>query len=463
MREVELAIIGGGPSGICAAIEASKRGARSVLIDEGSKLGGQIYRRLSNGFSVTAPNKLGKIYAQGTKLLTELEQYGGNIEYIPNTVVWGVFPGKEIAFIRDGKSEQIKAQNLIIGEGAHDRPIPFPGWTLPGVFGAAAALRMVKNERVLPGERILVSGTGPLQLLLASELVKAGAKVVAMLEATSPKAYWKYLPQLLGRLDLLSDGLDYFSILRKAKVPILFNHAIVEVQGRQQVERAIYTKVDEDWRTLSVEARTVEVDAVCSGYGLIPSSRLSRLCECKHEWNRYFGGWIACRNEYMETSIPGIFVVGDGGGIEGGLVAAEEGRIAGIKVCQKLGYITEDEAITCCSSISRRLKCLRRFVSAVNHISAIRAGLFSQTKDEVVVCTCEEITAGEVRRAIASGATNLDEIKALTGAGMGSCQGRMCESTIIQMISSETKKPMEEVKVSSVRPPIRPIPLSCFE
>lgn len=457
MTEVELAIIGGGPAGICAAIEAAKYNVEVTLIEENSRLGGQFYRRLADGFTVNQ-RQLDKYYVRGTKLIAELE-YGRKVEVIENALVWGIFSDKEVAYLRDDKTETLKAQRLILAEGAYDRPVPFTGWTLPGVLTAGAALRMVKIEKVLPGERILLAGSGPLQLLLATHLVRSGAKVVAMLEASPLNNSWKHLPHLLGQWELLKDGLGYLWELRKAKVPLLRGHAIVEAKGEEQVYQAIYAKVDKDWQIVPGTEKNAEVDTIITGYGLIPSGRLSRLCGCPQKWDPYLGGWIPEHDEYMETALPGIFIVGDCNGIEGAAVAAEEGRLAAIKICQELGRITPEEASRRCSPIFKKLRGFRRFESALNSIFAIRRGLLARIPDEVIICRCEEVTAGEIRNVIAEGITSINEIKALTRVGMGPCQGRMCMPIIAEMVSIETKRPVEEVGFFAPRPPIKPIPL----
>ncbi len=458
MREVELAIIGGGPAGICAAIEVAKYSVEVTLIEENSRLGGQFYRRLADGFAVNQ-RQLDKYYVRGTKLIAELE-YGRKVEVIENALVWGIFSDKEVAYLRGDKTETLKAQRLILAEGAYDRPVPFIGWTLPGVLTAGAALRMVKIEKVLPGERILLAGSGPLQLLLAAHLVRSGTKVVAMLEASPLNNSWKHLPHLLGQWELLKDGLGYLWELRKAKVPLLRGHAIVEAKGEEQVYQAIYAKVDKDWQIVPGTEKNVEVDTIITGYGLIPSGRLSRLCGCPQKWDPYLGGWIPEYDEYMETALPGIFTVGDCNGIEGVAVAAEEGRLAAIKICQELGRITPEEASRRCSPIFKKLRGLRRFESALNSIFAIRRELLARIPDEVIICRCEEVTAGEIRNVIAEGITSINEIKALTRLGMGPCQGRMCMPIIAEMVSIETKRPVEEVGFFAPRPPIKPIPLA---
>jgi len=462
MRETELAVIGAGPAGISAAIEAARCNAQVTLIDENPKLGGQIFRQLSDPFVVTDENHLGKDFIRGKKLLGELEQYGRRIELLEDAPVWGIFSDKEVYLVHGGKNQELKPQKLILAEGAYDRPMPFPGWTLPGVFSTGGALRMVKTERVLPGRRILLVGTGPLQLVLAAQLVQAGAEVVSVLEAASSASVLKYLPRFWGQWDLIKDGWHYLSELRRARIPFLRPYTIIEARGEEGVREAVYAKINKDWEPVPGTEKAVEVDAICTGYGLVPSTRLARLCGCEHEYDSYSGGWVPRHDENMETTLPGVFVGGDGAGIAGALVAIEEGRLAALRACQQLGHVTQEAARHRSLPIFKRLRGLRRFESALNEAFSIRRGLSARITDDTIICRCEDVTAGEIRQTIADGAANVNEIKRLTRAGMGHCQGRMCESTIAEMIAMETKEAMEEAGWFTPRPPVKPFPLGVF-
>ena len=457
MRAVDIIIIGAGPAGIAAAVEAAKLGVVAVILDENTRPGGQIYRRLADPFVVTDIGHMGEDYAQGTRLIEELGKQ--ETEFIDNAVVWGVFADKELAFMRQGKNETLKAQALIISEGAYDRSIPFPGWTLPGVMTAGAALRMVKTGRILPGKKILLSGTGPLQLALGAQLVRFGAEVTAVLEANSLLSLSKFLPRLFGQWKIFADGLRYFWELQKSKVQLLTSHAIVRAHGSEEVEEATYARLDKDWKPITGTEETVEVDTICSGYGLVPSIRISKLCGCAHHYIPHLGGWLPIHNDCMETSQPGVFVAGDCAGIEGALVAIEEGRLAAINACKSLGHISQKESRRLTKPMLKRLRGLRRFESALGEISAIRKGLFNRITDETVVCRCEEVTAGEIRKNVSEGITEMSGVKRLTRTGMGLCQGRICEDSVAEILSMETGRPREEIGFFVERPPIRIIPL----
>jgi len=464
--DTELVVLGGGPAGMAAAVEAAENGVRVILIDEQQKLGGQIYRQFPDGFHVDKgeleKNYLDKDYLEGQELIEAVNYREDNIKVIKNSLVWGIFPEREIAFIHDEQSHTLKYQKLVLSEGTYERPIPFPGWTLPGVFTAGGAQSLLKNQRVLPGEKILLAGTGPLQLVLANQLLKGGAKVVAVLEASSSMGF-KHLSAFIGQLRLVKEGIGYLKNLRRAKIPFLRGHAILEARGEEEVAEAVYAKLDDTWKPIPGTEETVEVDTICVGYGFISSIRLSYLCGCEHRYDNILGCWVPKYDENMETNIPGVFVAGDGAGVAGHLAAIEEGRLCGLNVAQQLGKITEKEAENRRFSTLRKLKGIRRFEDALNEMSAIRPGLYSRITDDTIICRCEEITAGEIRNIILHNENvDLTEIKEITRAGMGNCQGRMCMSAIAAMVSIEKSLPIEKLGRVTYRPPTKPIRLSTF-
>jgi NADPH-dependent 2,4-dienoyl-CoA reductase/sulfur reductase-like enzyme len=190
LNESEFVIIGGGPGGVAAAIEAVKAGVKVTLLDENERLGGQCFRQFAKGFKVADPDALGPDYEEGQELLHQFSLMKDKIRYLNNALVWGIFKDRTLALARNGTSSSLSFKHLLAATGAYDRPVPFPGWTLPGVFTAGGAQKLVKLERVLPGENILLAGTGPLQLVLADQILKAGGKIKAILEAGNAAKNW---------------------------------------------------------------------------------------------------------------------------------------------------------------------------------------------------------------------------------------------------------------------------------
>jgi NADPH-dependent 2,4-dienoyl-CoA reductase/sulfur reductase-like enzyme len=460
LREIDLAIIGGGPSGIVAAIEAAKAGVKVVLLDENQKLGGQIYRQFEKGFKVTDSKELGENYQKSLDLLNQFGSVSNKIEYLNSATVWGVFQNNTLAFARHGATSSIKFKKLLIANGAYDRPVPFPGWTLPGVFTAGGAQKFTKTERILPGKKILLAGTGPLQLVLAYQILKAGGKIEAILEAGNVRHNWfKVLKGIWGNWDDLKEGWKYLNYIKKSGVPILRNHLILEVRGDSQVEEAVFAEIDKNWRPKTHTERIVKVDTVCVGYGLVPLTELTMLAECKHIFDRRLGGYIPERDDKMETTVSGIYTVGDGAGVAGSKVAIEEGRIAGTSIACSLGYISDEHANMHLKASRRNLDKINRLRNVLDEISMPRVGLYELANDETVICRCEEITLKEIKSAITDGTTRVKDLKRKTRVGMGTCEGRMCGPNLIEFMRYQLNASAEEPGYLTPRPPVKPIAL----
>ncbi len=456
-------IVGAGPGGLASAIEAAGSGARVMLLDENPKPGGQIYRQGHDSLEVLEPRTLGPDFKRGRELLAEFSEIRSRVEYIENALVWSLFDDNVLAFARDGTTHTVRFKKLILSIGAYDRPVPFPGWTLPGVFSAGGAQALVKNQRVLPGENILLAGTGPLLLALAAQIIHAGGRVVAILEAGRIQGWLDLGLGVLGQPSLLLDAIRYFRTIRKARVPLLQRHLILEARGRGSVEEAITSEVDENWRPKPGKESTFSVDTLCLGYGFIPSVELTRIAGCHHIYEPLLGGWIPARDFQMQTSVRGVYAVGDAAGIAGSLAAVEQGRIAGISAARSLGYLSDPEARRHMVPSRRRLYRLLRLRRTLDRISVPGPGLFELVRDDTIVCRCEEITLKEIKEALAEGATDMGEVRRMTRLGMGLCQGRMCGPASQEIVARLAHLPVSSVGHLNPRPPVKPIPLSALE
>lgn len=462
VREIELLILGGGPAGMAAAIEAAKAGAHVTMLDENARPGGQIFRQFNAGFRVVDSDVLGHDYERGQELLKEFESVASQVEYLDEALVWGIAPENELDFLRQGESRSLRYRQLIIAVGAYDRPVPFPGWTLPGVFTAGGAQRLIKTQRVLPGERILLAGTGPLQLAIANQIVDVGGTVEAIVEAGNIEKWMSLVRGAWGQWTLIADAWRYWSGIRKAGIPFWRGHILVEARGDGRVEEAVVARVDQDWRPVPGTARTLSVDTLCVGYGFVPSVELTRLARCEHRYDPLLGGWLPVRGEHMETTTPNLYVAGDCGGVAGSFVAIEEGRIAGLAAARALGCLSTDEARHRMGPSRERLAGLLRLRQALDEISMPRPGLYELAKDDTIVCRCEEITLGEIKAALAEDIRDLNELKRMTRMGMGSCQGRMCGPAVQEILARAKQVSPAEIGPLNPRPPIRPVPMTAL-
>lgn len=457
-----IVIVGAGPAGMAAAIEAARAGARLTLLDENLRPGGQIYRQLDPGFRLTSPHALGRDFHRGQALLAEFAALENKMEYLRGSLVWGLFPERQVAFLRNGESCTVQYDILIIALGAYDRPVPFPGWTLPGVLAAGGAQRLVKTQRVLPGERILLVGTGPLQLVLANQILHAGGRVEAIVEAGGVDNWWELARGAFGQWTLIGDAWRYLWGIARARIPLLRRHIILEARGDGKVEEAVIARVDENWRPVRGTARTVKADAVCVGYGFIPSVELTRLAGCEHRYQPELGGWVPARNENMATSVKGVYAAGDCAGVAGSFVALDEGRIAGIAAAQALGCLSAGDAEARMAPVRGRLVGLRCLRAALDAVSRPRPGLYELATEDTIVCRCEEITLGEIRAVLASSAGDMNAVKRMTRTGMGNCQARYCGPALQEIVGHERRVPPGDIVPLNPRPPIRPVPISAL-
>jgi len=451
---VDLAILGGGPAGLAAAAEATKLGVQAVLVDAFPRLGGQYFKQ-------TAPELTSSpdLDREGRLLLKAVRQ--GRVRVLPNTVVWGLFGGpghgEEGYLLRlygPGETPRsLRGKKVILAPGAYDRPIPFPGWTLPGVMTAGAALTMVKHERVLPGRRVVLSGTGPLQFVLAHHLIDAGAEVPVVLDANPfPWTAWRYVGAAWGQWARLREGWHAWRAMRGAGTRVLWGRAIMRVEGEGSVERVTIQCLS----GVESEEQVVAADTVCLGYGFSPAVQLSRQAGCEHIYRPGKGGHTPVRDEWLQTTRPGLFAVGDAAGIRGKDVAMLEGRLAAIGAGRQLGASVSSQKI---SEVRRRLARERRFAAMLDDLFPVPVHLQDMLTDDTIVCRCEEVTVREIRQAIAEGAATVSAVRMLTRAGMGRCQGRMCGHSIAALLARDLARAMEDVDQVTPRPPVVPVPM----
>jgi thioredoxin reductase/bacterioferritin-associated ferredoxin len=461
MREVDIAIVGVGPAGLAAALEAAEIGAEIVVIDEYHNLGGQLYKQVPEAFSLKSLRKENRQYAEGSEIITRLQST--HVEVMLDTLVWDIFDERTLALYRHDSTELLRAKKLILAPGAQEVPIAFPGWTLPGVMMGGAAQALLVTQRIVPGSKVVLAGGGPLQLKVASQFVKAGAEVVDILEASgkSPVSL-EYALRSWGQWSKMREALGYWLALNRARIPYHHQHVPVRALGNDGVEAVVAAQVDDDWKVVPGTERTLEADTLCLSYGFLPSIQLTSLLGCKLRFQERAGGWITWHDDNQQTSIKGVYVAGEVSGVGGGDVAAEEGRIAAIAATRSLGLVEGDGRQQREQRVRKRLESARRFAAVAGDMMAIRPGLFGIMTDDTVVCRCEEVTVGQVKEALADGDRTVRGVKTRVRAGMGRCQGRMCSFLVRQLISRETQTPINEIQLDTPRPPVKPVPIQAL-
>jgi NADPH-dependent 2,4-dienoyl-CoA reductase/sulfur reductase-like enzyme len=461
VREAEVVIVGGGPAGLAAALEAAAAGAEVLLIDECHTLGGQFYKQVPDSFILKSGKAEGPQYAEGAEIIKQLA--GTKVEVLLGTLVWGIFEDRTLAIYRSDKSEQIRARKLILAPGAQEVPVAFPGWTLPGVMMGGAAQALMVSQRILPGQRVVLAGAGPLQLKVASQFIDAGAEVVDILEASSqPPMSMENALRAFGHWGKMREGLEYWLKLKKAGAPYHHRQVPVRALGNGELEAVVVAEVDAEWRLVAGTERTLEADTLCLSYGFLPANQLPRLAGCRTAYDAESGGWATRHDDNQGTSLEGVYVAGEVGGIGGADVAEEEGRIAAIAAARALGRAKADGQRKEEEKIRARLAEARKFAQVTRDMMRLKPALFDLITDETIVCRCEEVCAKEVKAAIADGDPTLRGVKIRTRAGMGQCQGRMCGSLISHLIAKQTGARLQEIEPDTPRPPVKPVPLSAL-
>lgn len=461
MLETEVVVVGAGPAGLSAALQASLAGVTVTIVDEYARPGGQYFQQPPAAFRLLDRSAMGRDYQAGVELMARVQQ--GKIEVLTDTLVWGAFEPTILEIYRGGQCQQIHAGRIVIATGAYDRPIAFPGWTLPGVITAGAAQTLLKNQWVVPGSRVLMAGTGPFQLPVAAHLVKAGATIVALLEASKAGTGWlTHVPAMWKHLGKVREAQDYLGTLLKARVDMRSGWTVVEARGDGQVEQAVIAQVDDEGRPVAGTEKLLEVDTICLGFGFIPSLQLPRLLGCSSAWDSDLATWVTAHDSDQRTSVAEVFVAGETTGIGGHDVAIGEGAVAGIKAAVDFGKLSVDEAGKRLSKISGDLKNHREFADYLNRTFALKPGLYDLIRDDTLVCRCEEVAAGEIAAVAREWNGSLRTIKQLTRAGMGNCQGRVCGALVAQIAAKASGKTVQEVGLDTPRPPIKPIPLEAL-
>jgi thioredoxin reductase/bacterioferritin-associated ferredoxin len=469
-QRVELAIVGAGPAGLEAAITAADAGVEVSLIEAYSRPGGQYYKQLPASFQGVGDTVH---QAESRTIFHRLE--AAKIQMLANTVVWGAFPGATgeawlLALHGSGAPHRMRAKAVILATGAWDRPVSFPGWTLPGVMTAGAAQNLLKNQRVLPGRRVLLSGTGPLQWAVAAQLSQAGADVAAVLEGASltKRLGVRHTLAMWRQVERLREGWGYWRTLRRAGVPLKFGWAVIEARGDDEVEEVDIARLNDRWQPILDSRQTIPVDTLLIGYGFVPAIELGRLLGCQQDYEPRRGGYVPRRDRHMQTSLPGVYAVGDGAGVGGAKLAQVEGHIAGLAAARQLGRLDQSIAQNLLASQRPALIREQRFARMLGDLFTPGPGLYTLATDDTLICRCEEVSLAEIRQAVATGARTVTEIKGLTRAGMGNCQGRLCGELVARAIVNECNTPgelskcIEAAGFFTARSPIHPLPLSAL-
>lgn len=459
MKTFDVVIVGMGPAGMTAAIELIERGLKVAVFDENSRPGGQIYRQSPFEFRRADGRTLGSKNIEGQQLIDRFNQLSGSVEVFKNTSIWGIFDDRELAFKQDKTCDGVGFHKLILCEGACERTVPFPGWTLPGIMTLGSIQKFILNQHLLPGKRVLLSGSGPLLIAAAAETLKAGTQSLSVHEASNAKGAFKMLPELFRQEGLFSEAASYLIPILKRRIPINRSSAVIAARGDNRVEEVDIARLDENWKPVPGTEKTTVVDIVGLGFGFQPMARLCRLAGCRLEFDLTQRAFRPVVDSNMQTSRPGIYAAGDSTGIGGSRMAVVEGRLAALHVASTFETLNPGELDQAHRRLTRKKKNIARYMSALDEMFTPRSGIYDIIQEDTVVCRCEETTAEDLISAIRMNHKSLNSIKKRTRLGMGPCQGKTCEAIAVEM-GLRAGVPLSELGHLTIRPPITPIPMS---
>ncbi|SEF14188.1 NADPH-dependent 2,4-dienoyl-CoA reductase, sulfur reductase [Burkholderia sp. WP9] len=453
---VDVVVVGAGPAGMSAATRTARAGLKTVLIDEQDAAGGQIYRAIGRA-NARRKEILGPDYAAGAAIFDAFAASGAR--HVTNASVWQVTRERSIHYLKDGKVGSFDAKRIILASGALERPFPIPGWTLPGVLTAGAAQILLKSAGEVPAAPPVLVGCGPLLYLLGWQYVRAGVPIRALVDTTRHEDRWRAKRHMLSALrawSFISKGLQLIRTLRDAGVPMFEAADDLRIESSTDadgLERAVALHF-----TMKGNAHRIGADVILLHQGVVPNTQFTQALRASHRWDDAQLCFTPKVDAWGELDVPGIFVAGDGAGIGGAQAAALQGTLAGLAVAGQLGAIDTAKRDAEAAVHRRELTSVMRIRPFLDSLYRPR-DVNRVPHDETIVCRCEEVTAGQVRKFVELGCVGPNQAKSFGRCGMGPCQGRMCGLTVTEVIADARHVSPAEVGYYRIRPPIKPLTL----
>ncbi len=442
---VDLAIIGAGPAGMAAAIGAADLGLSVLVLDEQAAPGGQAFRGVTLASRDLA---LAGDYAIGGMPLVHRFRATVGVTYWPSSSVWHIAPDTGVvSVLRDGASTEITGRRILLATGAQERPVPVPGWTLPGVMTAGAAQIMLKTTGAVPRGKVVLAGQGPLMWLLAVQLLRAGVADLTLLQTTPAGAAFKAFAAgglWAGRASL-GKGLSLMMQARRLGLRTFHHVGPIRAEGAGRVERVLAAN------------GTLPCDVLLLHEGVVPSTHVSQAIGLDHVWDESQLCWRPRVDAWGASSHPRVAVAGDGAGIVGWEASAAAGQLAALDAAWRAGWMDKaarDAKAGGAMASWLRATALRPFLDRLYRPAP---EILAPGDKATIVCRCEEVTAGQVRLAARLGATGPNQAKAYLRCGMGACQGRMCGATVAAVIAAERGISIEEAGTLRPRAPFKPL------
>jgi thioredoxin reductase len=468
----ELAIVGAGPAGLAGAVTAADAGLQVAVLDLGERPGGQYWRHPAPALG-SGPPGLHHDWETFIALRDRFAAHadGGRITYLPGHAVWRLDRDGDGFAVRAGVDEReprsvtVHARTALVATGAHDRQLPFRGWTLPGVMTVGGAQSLLKGSLLAPGRRIVVAGTGPFLLSVADGLLRSGAEVAAVVEAARPSSWLRgarrtgALPALPALPGKLREAAGYAAMLARRRVPVLTGRAVVAAHGPDRVTGVSVAAITPDFTRRPGPPAHIECDTLAVGYGFVPQVELALQAGCATHLDAT-GMLVADVDDTQRTSVAGVWAAGEPTGVGGADLAVAEGTLAGDAIATELGR-AGGLSVAARERLRRRRAALRTFASLLAEAHPVPDGWHAWADPDTTVCRCEEVAMHEISGAVALGARDARAVKLLARAGMGRCQGRICGAALASLTAGLNGRAVtvEDVRGLAERPLAQPLSL----
>ncbi|MEC5409788.1 FAD/NAD(P)-binding oxidoreductase [Paraburkholderia sp. MPAMCS5] len=449
-------VIGGGPAGVRAAQALVEAGLRPTVIDEGRRDGGQIYRRQPEGFSRSYETLYGTEAARAASLHSSFDALKSQLDYLPETLVWNI-SANAVHTVSGTRYGTLAFDALIICSGATDRLMPVKGWHQAGTYSLGGAQVALKSQGCAIGSRIVMMGSGPLLYLVSAQYVKAGARVAAVLDTSTFMQRVAALPRLLAIPAALRKGIALTRVLSNARVPVYRGVQPLEIKGTPQAGVSGVEVALPGGKRIGFAC-----DAVALGYHLRPETQLADLAGCRFLFDDDTQQWLPQIDRDGRSSIQGVYLAGDGARVRGADAAERSGRLAALAAMQDHGM--QLAAMKSMDGLRAELARFARFAAGLREAFPWPAKFAASLPDETIVCRCEAITAGELRRVVREGgAQEANRAKAFSRVGMGRCQGRYCGHAGAEIVAAAACVPLSSVGRLRGQAPVKPLPVAMTE
>ena len=326
MQEKEVIIVGAGPAGLMAAYKILEAGANVTLIDRNRNLGGQLIKQTHKFFGSEKQYASKRGIDIMNILIDKIKAYEDRLEILNETSVVGMYKDKVIACLKGDTFFKLKGKSIIVATGASEKSIPFENNDLPGVYAAGAVQTLMNEYGVKPGDKVVMVGSGNIGLIVSYQLLQAGVKVKALVEA-APK---------------ISGYLVHASKIQRLGVDIKTSTSIKKAIGKDSVEKVEIWDLDPTWQGIEGSEQILDVDTVCISVGLAPLTELMQQLGAEVRYIKELGGNVPVIDARYQTTVKGVYACGDVVGIEEASSAMVEGKITGLNVLEDLGYKVKD-------------------------------------------------------------------------------------------------------------------------